>query len=102
MARRKTDLPDPQGKFVDTKDVYYPPKRRKDLANWGQDNVQPGDNAKYLAISLHGMYLPKIDVGDPKQVEERINYYFAYCMNHDHNPLEWLQQNAIKSHCRRA
>ena len=44
--------------------------------------TEPGDNAKYLNVSLQLANLPDIDMKDPEQVKVRINQYFEiYALN---------------------
>ena len=38
--------------------------------------TEPGDNAKYLNVSMQLMRLPDIDMKDPNQVAERLSEYF--------------------------
>ena len=45
-----------------------------------------GDNSKYLRHALTTMGLPPIDISDPKQVEDRINWYFVHCVENDMKP----------------
>ena len=59
---------------------------RPDLAKFGEENTQPGDNARYLRMARVSMNLPPIDVADPKQVEQRINDYFQFCEENDRKP----------------
>jgi hypothetical protein len=54
--------------------------------NFGEENVEPGDNARYLRYALESLKLPPIDIADPKQVEQRINEYFQYCFENDRKP----------------
>lgn len=51
-----------------------------------QVQADPGDNSKYLRHALVTMGLPPIDISDPKQVEERINWYFVHCVENDMKP----------------
>ena len=51
-----------------------------------QPNVNPGDNARYLRFALEGYHLPPIDISDPQQVAERIDYYFQKCFEDDMKP----------------
>ena len=51
-----------------------------------QPTVKPGDNARYLRFALEGYHLPPIDIAAPKQVEDRINYYFKRCFEDDQKP----------------
>lgn len=65
------------------------PKRhrnRPDLANFGQENIQPGDNARYLRNALVAYDLPPIDISDARQVEARIHQYFDFCVENDQKP----------------
>lgn len=49
-------------------------------------NLKKGDNAKYLRNALAVYNLPTIDIADPEQVEERMNWYFNYCLDNDCKP----------------
>lgn len=48
--------------------------------------TEPGDNAKYLAVSLQLMKLPDIDLRDPEQVIERLSLYFQIHAENDMKP----------------
>lgn len=48
--------------------------------------VEAGDNARYLAHAMAVMNLPKIDISDPVQVEERIQWYLHHCVDNDMKP----------------
>lgn len=48
--------------------------------------VNPGDNARITIENLNLMTLPKIDISDRKQVEDRIMYYFQTCIEKDIKP----------------
>lgn len=48
--------------------------------------VESGDNAKYLAHAMATMNLPRIDVSDPVQVEQRIQWYLTHCVDNDMKP----------------
>lgn len=61
-------------------------RNRPDLQNFGYENAEPGDNARYLRHARIAMNLPPIDVADPVQVERRINEYFDYCEQNDKKP----------------
>lgn len=61
-------------------------RNRPDLQKFGEENVQPGDNARYLRYAMVAMDLPPIDVSDPKQVEQRIKDYFQFCIDNDRKP----------------
>ena len=49
-------------------------------------DTDPGDNSKYLRHALTTMNMPPIDISDPKQVEERIDWYFNHCVANDMKP----------------
>lgn len=61
-------------------------RNRPDLAKFGEENAQPGDNARFLRLARVSMSLPPIDISDPKQVEQRINDYFTFCEDNDRKP----------------
>lgn len=46
----------------------------------------PGDNARYLQMTLKSLHLPKVDINDPSQVEKRIYEYFEFCFSMDRKP----------------
>lgn len=61
-------------------------RNRPDLAKFGEENTEPGDNSRYLRHALVSWNLPPIDISDPKQVEQRITDYFNYCADNDRKP----------------
>ena len=63
-----------------------PPITRPDVTARLVEQVDAGDNAKYLAHAMTIMNLPKIDTADAKQVEERINWYLMFCIQQDMKP----------------
>lgn len=70
-------------------------RNRPDLANFGQENVKPGDNSKYIRHALATYNLPAIDISDIKQVEERINWYFNHCLDNDMKPTVTGLRNSL-------
>lgn len=67
--------------------------------NFMQEHVEPGDNSRYLRYALASWNLPPIDISDEKQVENRINEYFNYCIDNDRKPnmigvANWLGVNS--------
>ena len=52
----------------------------------GQSNIAPGDNARFLKNALEVNKLPPINTADAEAVEERIQWYFCYCMENDAKP----------------
>lgn len=61
-------------------------RNRPDLAKFGEENVLPGDNSRYLRYALASWDLPPIDISDEKQVERRISEYFTFCAENDRKP----------------
>lgn len=54
--------------------------------NFMQENVQSGDNARFLDHEMKVMNMPEIDRGDDKQVQDRIVEYFTLCRDDDMKP----------------
>lgn len=50
------------------------------------NDVQPGDNARFLRFALASWDLPPVDISDPEQVKERILMYFKHCAENDRKP----------------
>lgn len=67
VEKKKTEL-------TKNQDKYHNPQLKK------------GDNAKYLRHALMAAELPAIDISDPVQVEERVNWYFQHCLDNDMKP----------------
>ena len=57
-----------------TKDQYLHPQTKK------------GDNARFLRNALASYNLPVININDPKQVGERVQWYFENCLENDSKP----------------
>jgi hypothetical protein len=51
-----------------------------------QVQTDEGDNTKYLRHAMIIREQPSIDTSDPKQVEERIDWYFRHCADSDMKP----------------
>lgn len=50
------------------------------------DSIEPGTNSAYVRHALASWNLPPIDIADPRQVEERIGWYFNHCVEDDMKP----------------
>lgn len=59
---------------------------RRDLSNFGEEYVQPGDNRKFIRHALGHLDLPPIDIADDKAVKERVDWYFNQCIEDDMKP----------------
>lgn len=61
-------------------------RNRPDLAKFGQENVQPGDNARYLSHALEMWDLPPLNLDDDVAVAERVRWFFEHCKGADMKP----------------
>lgn len=48
--------------------------------------LEKGDVSRYLRHAMMNQSMPPIDISDPVQVEERINWYFNHCIEDDIKP----------------
>lgn len=67
---RQADLPDA---VLKRKQV----EREESGESWGV--TDPTDTGKYMQSTISMWKLPQIDINDPQQVEERIEWYFNHC-----------------------
>ena len=88
MKEQKTDITTEQ-----ITDVVKKKRNRPDLANFGQEHTEPGDNARFIRearIAFDGGMdrepLPPIDISDPEQVKHRISEYLDFCEMNDKKP----------------
>lgn len=58
-------------------------------------SIEPTENNKFLRHALGNLGLPPIDISDPKQVEERIFWYFNKCADDDVRPTVAGMQNSL-------
>lgn len=73
-------------------------RNRPDLANYGQEYVEPGDNSKYIRHALATLNMPPIDIADPQQVSDRIDWYFHHCADNEMKPTVTGFCNALGVH----
>ena len=71
-------------------------RNRPDLAKWGQEYVEPGDNSKYLAHAMVIAEMPPVDTNDIHAVEERVMWYFNHCFQNDMKPTVAGLCNSLK------
>ena len=83
MATKKND-DDIVKEVVQTTQKKKP--RGKNIEELRTPDTDPGDNTKYLMVSLQLSNLPDIDLKDPEQVRERINEYFTIHAENDMKP----------------
>lgn len=73
-----------------TKELAAQRKKERELSGttskFGMEHVEPGDNSRYIRHALANLSMPPIDISDPVQVEERINWYFTHCFESDMKP----------------
>ena len=60
--------------------------RGKNIGETLAPTTEPGDNAKYIGVSLQLFNLPKIDLHDPEQVQARLTEYFEIHIRADLKP----------------
>lgn len=73
------------------KPVEKPAKRKSNGRNspvigMNGYNLEPGDNSRFIGLSMQLMKLPKIDIRNEKQVEERLEEYFQIHYENDCKP----------------
>jgi hypothetical protein len=73
-------------------------RNRPDLKNFGQENILPGDNSKYIRHARLSLDLPPIDLAKPEQVKERLDWYFDHCIDNDMKPTVNGMCNALGIH----
>ena len=78
MATKKND------EIVEAKPKKKP--RGKPVQESLSPITEPGDNTKYLTVSMKLMALPDIDMKDPEQVASRLEEYFAIQAEADLKP----------------
>ena len=78
-----------------TQKVVKRRRNRPDLANFGAENVEKGDNSRYLRHAMAGLNLPPIDISDGKQVSERLDWYFNHCIEDDMKPTVTGMANCL-------
>lgn len=61
-------------------------RNRPDLANFGQEYVEEGDNSRFIRHALTTLNMPPIDISDPQQVSDRLDWYFNHCIENDMKP----------------
>lgn len=89
----------PVGRPRKNPDAKPVPRKVLDLSEpttFGQELVDPGDNAKFLRHALTIRQWPLIDITDPIQVENRIQEYFGLCMADDIKPSVKGFVNALR------
>ena len=80
---RKTDL---EQTGVDIVKTETKKPRRKDMNLFGVSDADPGDNTKFVMVSMQLCNLPDIDLYCPEQVQERINEFFSIMAENDMKP----------------
>lgn len=71
------------------KELVEKPKKKPRGKNIGETLApvtEPGDNAKYINVSMKLFNLPSIDLKDPEQVQARLNEYFNIQFDADVKP----------------
>jgi hypothetical protein len=68
------------------KEVVKKKPRGKNIGETLAPITEPGDNQKYIGVSLKLFNLPSIDLKDPEQVQARLDEYFAIHLEADLKP----------------
>lgn len=68
------------------KEIVKKKPRGKNIGETLAPVTEPGDNAKYLAVSMKLFNLPSIDLKDPEQVQRRLDEYFQIHFEADLKP----------------
>ena len=66
--------------------------------NFGEENIQAGDNSRYLRHALATLELPPIDISNAAQVSDRLGWYFNHCADSDMKPTVNGMCNALGIH----
>lgn len=87
MANQKTST----GEMQEMNNIETAVKKKRNWVpnpqkDFGQENVEPGDNSRYLRFARVALDLPPIDISDEKQVEMRLTQYFDFCEQNDMKP----------------
>lgn len=61
-------------------------RNRPDLQNFGQEYIQNGDNTRFIDFQMRVFELPKVDMRNPEEVQNRIKDYFEICREADMKP----------------
>lgn len=77
------------------KSIVKRKRNRPDLKNFGAENVEAGDNSRYLRHAMAGLDLPPIDISDDKQVSARLDWYFNHCIEDDMKPTVTGMANCL-------
>lgn len=64
--------------------------------NFGQENVSPGDNTKFLKHAMTIAGWEKVDLDSDEEVKERLDKYFTLCIENDIKPTVTGMANALK------
>ena len=72
-------------------------KRTRPDMKWdGNENIKPGDRARYLQHALRNWDLERVNLGDINAVRERVRWYFDNCIADDVKPSVAGLCNALK------
>ncbi len=81
MATKKTD-----DVVTDVVEKVKKKPRGKNIGETLAPVTEPGDNAKYIGVSMKLFNLPPIDLHNPEQVQDRLNEYFQIHFDADLKP----------------
>ena len=58
----------------------------REIGKWREPDVDEGDNALYLSVSMKLFNLPKVDLNNPDEVQNRLDHYFQIYYEADLKP----------------
>lgn len=67
-------------------------------STFGMQNIEAGDNSLYIRHALATLNQPPIDISDPQQVSDRIDWYFHHCADNEMKPTVTGFCNALGVH----
>lgn len=86
MPNKKTGTDLSEEQITDVVKKKRGAKWMRELSEDGAENIEPGDNSRFVRYALASWNLPPIDISDPEQVENRLGQYFQYCVENDRRP----------------
>lgn len=86
MPNKKTGTDLTEEQVTDVVKKKRGSKWMQELTAEGGENIEPGENSRFVRFALASWNLPPIDISDPEQVKNRIGEYFQFCSDNDRRP----------------
>lgn len=94
-SRKASQRPKAETSESTSQDEATPKRKPRGIIKMQEPNVNKGDNSRYLRHALASLNMPPIDISDPKQVQERVDWYFNHCVEDDMKPTVTGLGNAL-------